>query len=78
MFDKPRVNSYNKQDLEPVRNKIGQMVMSMDSNKQVLEENVLRVKGKALNTFLGIVKTDMPRLAIEAFPEAINKKLSCL
>ena len=42
--------------------------MSMESDKRILEENVLRVKGKALNTFLGIVKTDMPRLAIEAFP----------
>ena len=78
MFDKKSVNSYDKKELDHIRNKLGQMVMSMESNKQVLEENVLRVKGKALNTFLGIVKTDMPRLAIEAFPESINKKLSCL
>lgn len=42
------------------------------------EENVIRVKGKALNTFLGIVRTDMPRLTIEAFPEKINRKLTCL
>lgn len=38
----------------------------------------MKVKGKALNTFLGIVKTDMPRLAIEAFPQEINKKLISL
>jgi hypothetical protein len=38
----------------------------------------MRVKGKALNTFLGLVKTDMPRLAIEAFPEEINRKLVSL
>ena len=78
MFDKKNINSYSKMDMDGIRNKLGQMVMSMESNKQVLEEHVLRVKGKALNTFLGIVKTDMPRLAIEAFPESINKKLSCL
>ena len=42
--------------------------MSLDSNKSVLEQNVMRVKGKALNSFLGILKSDMPKLAIEAFP----------
>lgn len=38
----------------------------------------MRVKGKVLNSFLGILKTDIPRLAIEAFPPIINKKLICL
>ena len=52
--------------------------MSIDSNKSILEENVMRVKGKALNSFLGIIKSDMPKLAIEAFPQQINNKLTCL
>ena len=72
------VNEYSKESLEPLRDQMGEMVMSMNSNKSVLEENVMRVKGKVLNSFLGIVKTDIPRLAIEAFPENINKKLICL
>ena len=38
----------------------------------------MRVKGKALNTFLGFIKTNMARLSIEAFPQEINKQLSSL
>jgi hypothetical protein len=49
--------------------------MSLKGNSKIDDTSVMRVKGKALNTFLGLVKTDMPRLAIEAFPEEINKKL---
>ena len=52
--------------------------MSVNGNKHLDDEYVMRVKGKALNTFLGLVKTDMPRLAIEAFPQEINKKLPAL
>ena len=52
--------------------------MSMNSNSKILEENVLKVKGKILNTFLGIIKSDIPNLSIESFPERVNKKLSCL
>lgn len=52
--------------------------MSLNSNMKIVEENVMRVKGKVLNSFLGIIKTDMPRLAIEAFPEHVNKKLISL
>lgn len=39
---------------------------------------MLRVKGKALNSFLGFMKTDMARLSIEAFPQEINKQLISL
>jgi hypothetical protein len=77
-IEKQALNCYNKESLEPLRDKIGQIIMSMDSNKTILEENVMRVKGKVLNSFLGILKTDIPRLAIEAFPPHINKKLICL
>ena len=52
--------------------------MSMKGEKKLDDESVMRVKGKALNSFIGMVKTDMPRLAIEAFPEKINKKLYSL
>ena len=38
----------------------------------------MRCKGKALNTFMGIVRAEMPRLSIEAFPQDINKKLTAL
>ena len=38
----------------------------------------MRVKGKALSSFLGHVHTDLARLSVEAFPEQINKQLSSL
>ena len=38
----------------------------------------MRCKSKELNSFLGIIKTDMARLAIEAFPQEINRKLTSL
>lgn len=57
---------------------MGGLVMGLNSNKQILEENVMRVKGKVLNSFLGILKTDMPRLALEAFPEHVNRKIISL
>jgi len=38
----------------------------------------MRVKGKVLNSFLGVLKTDLPHLALEAFPEQVNKKLISL
>lgn len=77
-IEKQALNSFNKLTLEPLRDKMGHLIMSIESNKQILEENVIRVKGKVLNSFLGILKTDIPRLAIEAFPANINKKLICL
>ena len=66
---------FKKSMMEQVRSKIGQYVMSLKGHNKIDDAYVMRVKGKALNTFLGLVKTDMPRLAIEAFPEDINKKL---
>lgn len=38
----------------------------------------MRVKGKALNSFLGFMKTDIARLSVEAFPQEINKQLISL
>ena len=61
-------NIYSKSMCESVRTKLGQYVMSLYGNKKLDEENVMRVKGKALNTFLGIIKADMPVLAIEGIP----------
>ena len=42
--------------------------MSLEGSKKIDDKQVMRVKGKALNTFLGLIKADMPRIAIEAFP----------
>ena len=39
---------------------------------------MIRVKGKALNSFLGFMKTDIARLSVEAFPQQINKQLISL
>jgi hypothetical protein len=52
--------------------------MSLEGSKKIDDKMVMRVKGKALNTFLGLIKADMPRIAIEAFPQEINKKLNSL
>jgi hypothetical protein len=42
--------------------------MSLQSIPKIDDKEVMRVKGKALNTFIGIMKTQMSRLYIEAFP----------
>ena len=52
--------------------------MSLEGSKKLDDKQVMRVKGKALNTFLGLIKADMPRIAIEAFPQEVNKKLNSL
>tara|TARA_B110000285_G_C14964666_1_gene533436 strand:- start:771 stop:929 length:159 start_codon:yes stop_codon:yes gene_type:complete len=52
--------------------------MSLQGNSKIDEKEVMRCKGKALNTFMGIVRAEMPRLSIEAFPQDINKKLTAL
>lgn len=38
----------------------------------------MRIKGKALNSFLGFIRTDIARLSVEAFPQSINKQLISL
>jgi len=45
----------------------------MPGDRKLDHNCVMRVKGKALSSFLGHIKTDLPRLSIEAFPENINK-----
>ncbi len=64
--------------LEQVRKKIESYIESLRGNKKLDDNNIIRVKSKALNSFLGIIKTDMARLAIESFPQKINKKLTSL
>ena len=54
--------------MEVVRQKLGQYVMSLNGTKKIDDKKVMRVKGKALNTFIGLIRADMPRIAIEAFP----------
>jgi len=41
----------------------------MPGEKKMDQKYVMRVKGKALNTFLGFVRTDLAHLSLEAFPE---------
>ena len=60
--------TFKRSELKEVRKKLGQYVMSLEGYKKLDDENVMKVKGKALNTFIGMIRTDMPRLAIEAFP----------
>ena len=43
--------------------------MSLNSNAKIDDSTVMRVKGKVLNSFLGIMKSDLNQLKIEAFPE---------
>ena len=38
----------------------------------------MKVKGKCLNSFLGIIRSDLPRLAVEGFPQELNKQLNAL
>ena len=42
--------------------------MSLQGKKKLDDKIVMRVKAKVLNSFLGIIKTDITRLAIESFP----------
>ncbi len=49
--------------------------MSLNSNAKTDDATVMRVKGKILNSFLGILKTDLNALKIEAFPEEVNNHL---
>lgn len=57
-----------RSSLEVVREKIKRFVMSMPHEKKIEHKYVMKVKGKCLNHFLGIIKTDLPRLAVEGFP----------
>ncbi len=65
-------------DLERIRTRLGRFVHSMPGDKKLDNNYAMRVKGKALSSFLGHIKTDLPRLSIEAFPEHINKQLASL
>ena len=38
----------------------------------------MKVKGKCLNQFLGIIKSDLSRLAVEGFPQELNKQMAGL
>jgi hypothetical protein len=67
-----------KASLEPVREKIKRFIMSMPHEKKIEHKYVMKVKGKCLNHFLGIIKTDLPRLAVEGFPQELNKQLPSL
>ena len=53
------VKGFKKSSLEPIRNKLGQYVMSLNSNAKIDDTTVMRVKGKILNSFLGIMKSDL-------------------
>lgn len=64
-----------KSSLEPVREKIRAFIQSMPAERRIEHKYVMKVKGKCLNNFLGIVKSDLARLALEGFPEELNKQL---
>jgi hypothetical protein len=64
-----------KSSLEPVREKIRAFIQSLPAERKIEQKYVMKVKGKCLNNFLGIVKSDLARLALEGFPEELNKQL---
>lgn len=57
-----------KKSLEPVREKIRKYISSMPAERKIEHKYVMKVKGKCLNHFLGIIKSDLARLAVEGFP----------
>lgn len=61
-----------------MRSKIGLYIKSLPVDKKIEHKYVMKVKGKCLNHFLGIVKVDMARLAVEGFPQELNKQLTAL
>ncbi len=67
-----------KTSLEPVREKIGKFAQSLPAERRIEHKYVMKVKGKCLNSFLGIIKSDLARLAVEGFPQDLNKKLAGL
>lgn len=74
-YSAEHAKGFKKTTIEPIRNKLGQYVMSLNSNPKTDDSTVMRVKGKILNSFLGILKTDLNALKIEAFPEEVNNHL---
>ena len=67
-----------KASLEPVRNKLQQYIQTLPGDKKIDHKYVMKVKGKCLNSFLGIVKTDISRLSVEGFPQELNKQMTAL
>jgi hypothetical protein len=53
-------------------------IQSLSSDKKIDHKFVMKVKGKCLNSFLGIIRSDLPRLAVEGFPQELNKQLNAL
>jgi len=57
-----------RSSLEPTREKIKKFIQSLSQDKKLDHKFVMKVKGKCLNSFLGIIRSDLPRLAVEGFP----------
>ena len=57
-----------RSSLEPTREKLKKYIQSLSHEKKIDHKFVMKVKGKCLNSFLGIIKSDLPRLAVEGFP----------
>eukprot|EP00347_Sterkiella_histriomuscorum_P007703 403347891 len=69
---------YTRQSLDLVRNKLDAYVQSLPGDKKIEHKYVMKVKGKCLNNFLGIIKTDLARLSVEGFPQELNKQIPAL
>lgn len=67
-----------KSSLEPLREKLRKFIQSLPAERKIEHKYVMKVKGKCLNSFLGIIKSDLPRLAVEGFPQELNKQLNAL
>lgn len=52
--------------------------MQLPAERKIEHKYVMKVKGKCLNNFLGIIKSDLARLALEGFPQDLNRQLAGL
>jgi len=57
---------------------MGKYIFSLPGEPKIEHKYVMKVKGKVLNQFLGIIRTDLSLLSVEAFPPEINKQLASL
>ena len=69
---------YDKRLVEAVRKRIKRYVESLPAETKIESKYTMRVKGRMTNAFFGIVKAGLQLLAIESFPEEVNKKLTSL
>jgi hypothetical protein len=61
-----------------MRDRLKNYIKSIPGEKRIDHAYFMKVKGKCQNAFLGIMKLDLPHLAIEGFPEVVNSQIKSL